>query len=65
LAWFDELLNTQMGICRGSGVVAQDSLGWKVQHYVLSIAIPNENVADITKMKSDFDAKLMKELRDE
>ena len=65
LAWFDELLDTQMGICRGSGVVEKDSLGWKVKHYVLSIAIPNENVAEITKMKADFDAKLMTDLNED
>jgi len=63
LGWFDELMDTQMGICRGSGVVVKDSLGWKVKHYVLSIAIPNENVAEITKMKAEFDEKLMAELR--
>jgi hypothetical protein len=34
-AWFDELLNTQMKICRGSGVskVGND---WKIKHYVIN-----------------------------
>ena len=63
LAWFDELLDTQMGICRGSGVVEKTTDGWKVKHYVLSIAIPNENVAEITKMKQNFDTTLMQQLR--
>ncbi|MFD2563770.1 nuclear transport factor 2 family protein [Aquimarina rubra] len=62
-AWFDELLDTQMGICRGSGVLAKTTKGWKVKHYVLSIAIPNENVKEITALKKAFDTNLMKELR--
>lgn len=63
IAWFDELLDTQMGICRGSGVLQKTIEGWKVQHYVLSIAIPNENVKDITKLKQKFDTDLMSKLR--
>ncbi|WP_378180724.1 nuclear transport factor 2 family protein [Aquimarina sp. SS2-1] len=63
LAWFDELLDTQMGICRGSGVLEKTQTGWKVKHYVLSIAIPNENVKDITLLKEKFDADLINKLR--
>lgn len=61
-AWFDELLNTQMGICRGSGVVLLDQEEWKIQHYVLSIAIPNENVKEITALKKKFDTELINKL---
>ncbi|WP_299433570.1 nuclear transport factor 2 family protein [uncultured Aquimarina sp.] len=63
LAWFDELLDTQMGICRGSGVLQKTAEGWKVKHYVLSIAIPNQNVKKITTLKQAFDTDLMKKLR--
>ncbi|WP_081210412.1 nuclear transport factor 2 family protein [Salegentibacter sediminis] len=63
VAWFDELLDTQMGICRGSGVLQKTETGWKIAHYVLSIAIPNENVEEITKMKKSFDEKLISEFR--
>ena len=63
LAWFDELLDTQMGICRGSGVLEKTATGWKIKHYVLSIAIPNENVKEITALKKEFDNKLMQKLR--
>ncbi len=65
IAWFDELLDTQMGICRGSGIMQKTNNGWKVKHYVLSIAIPNDNVKDITAMKKKFDTDLMKKLRAE
>ncbi len=63
VAWFDELLDTQMGICRGSGVVQKTTDGWKIKHYVLSIAIPNESVKEITELKKTFDTDLMKKLR--
>lgn len=63
VAWFDELLDTQMGICRGSGIMVKENGKWKIQHYVLSIAIPNENVDQITIIKKDFDKELISRLR--
>lgn len=62
-AWFDELLDTQMGICRGSGVLENTAEGWKIKHYVLSIAIPNGNVSQVTELKRPFDQHLIKELK--
>jgi len=62
-AWFDELLNTQMGICRGSGVLEKTQNNWKIKHYVLSIAIPNENVDEITQIKKEFDSTLISKLQ--
>jgi len=56
IAWFDEHLSTQMGICRGSGVLLLTEKGWKIKHYVLSIAVPNENVASLTAMKKEWDS---------
>lgn len=55
-AWFDELLDTQMGLCRGSGVLVNQDDQWKIKHYVLSIAIPNENVSEVTALKKEFDS---------
>lgn len=63
IAWFDELLDTQMGICRGSGVMRLDGKEWKVQHYVLSIAVPNEHVSELTQIKKEHDSLLMEKLR--
>lgn len=62
LAWFDELLDTQMKLCRGSGVLKLEDNQWKVAHYVLSIAIPNENVTEIVKIKTKFDSLYTKKL---
>ncbi len=63
LAWFDELLDTRTGICRGSGVLQKTENGWKIKHYVLSITIPNENAKEITTIKSVFDTDLIKKLK--
>jgi ketosteroid isomerase-like protein len=51
IAWFDELLNTQMKICRGSGVLVKIGKEWKIQHYVLSMTIPNDEVDAAIKIK--------------
>jgi len=64
-AWFDELLDTQMKICRGSGVLEKVNGEWKIKHYVLSIAIPNENVDEIIKLKESFDNQLITTLKKE
>ncbi|MCP9199495.1 nuclear transport factor 2 family protein [Gramella sp. GC03-9] len=63
MAWFDELLETHMGICRGSGVVTKENGKWKIHHYVLSITIPNENVEEVTEMKKMFDEAYMSKLK--
>jgi hypothetical protein len=51
LAWFDETLDTWMGVCRGSGVVILTDGGWKIQHYVLSVAVPNDKIDAYLKLK--------------
>ena len=63
MAWFDEHLDTQMGICRGSGVLVLSNGIWKIKHYVLSIAIPNESVDAITAIKAEWDRKQMEKMR--
>lgn len=51
IAWFDELLNTSMKICRGSGVVVKKDGTWKVQQYVLSMTIPNSQIDPVLKIR--------------
>jgi hypothetical protein len=53
--WFDELLDTWMGTCRGSGVLEKKNKTWKIKHYVLSVEIPNNDVQAVilAKKKSD------------
>lgn len=54
--WFDELLDTQMGICRGSGVLEFEEGQWKIAHYVLSIAVPNDRVSSLLELKKAQDS---------
>lgn len=63
IAWFDELLDTQMEICRGSGVLKKVKGKWKIAHYVLSIAIPNDDVDKVVSLKKEKDEQLKKELK--
>lgn len=46
MVWFDELLDTWMGTCRGSGVIEYRDQKWKIKHYVLSVTVPNELMDD-------------------
>jgi hypothetical protein len=63
LAWFDELLDTQMKICRGSGVVEKINGAWKVKQYVLSVTVPNEIVDKIVVEKTPIEDVLIKKLK--
>ena len=63
LAWFDELLNTQMKVCRGSGVLVKVGKEWKIQHYVLSMTIPNDEVDAVVKIKAPIENILIDKLQ--
>jgi ketosteroid isomerase-like protein len=58
-AWFDELLDTRMEICRGSGVLSKEDGKWRIKHYVLSITIPNEDVDHVSELKKEKDSLFM------
>ena len=63
MAWFDELLDTQMKICRGSGILVKENKQWKIKHYVLSMTVPNENSAEVIKIKMAIEDVLIKKLQ--
>jgi len=63
LAWFDELLDTQMKICRGSGVLEKISGNWKVRQYVLSMTVPNEVADKVISEKAAIEDALIKQLK--
>lgn len=63
LAWFDELLDTQMKICRGSGVVEKINGQWKVKQYVLSMTVPNDIVDRVVDEKTAIEDALIEELK--
>ena len=62
IAWFDELLNTQMKICRGSGVLVKIGQEWKIKQYVLSMTIPNDNSKEVITIKSVLEDPIIKNL---
>ena len=57
-AWFDEILDTHMGTCRGSGSLELKNGKWKLMQYVLSVAIPNESMEAVKKAKQEADSVL-------
>lgn len=63
LAWFDELLDTQMKICRGSGVVEKINGSWKVKQYVLSMTVPNDVVDKVVVEKAPIEDVLIQKLK--
>ena len=62
-AWFDEVLDTQMKICRGSGVLQKIGGKWKIKQYVLSATIPNEVIDVVTKIKTPIEDALIQKLK--
>ncbi len=62
-AWFDELLDTQMKLCRGSGVLEKIGNQWKIKQYVLSMTIPNDVNKEIIKIKTPIEEALIQKLK--
>ena len=62
MAWFDELLDTWMQLCRGSGVAVKTPQGWKIAHYVLSLTMPNETIEGAIALKKESDSLMRQSL---
>src|SRR5438067_10614869 len=55
--WFDELLDTEnMGHCMASGVLRRTADGFEIEHYQLSIAVPNEIAKQVTSLVAAAEA---------
>lgn len=50
IAWFEETLDTWMGACRGSAVVMRIDGAWKIKHYNLAVAVPNDVIEKYRKL---------------
>lgn len=51
IAWFEEeLTNDSYGRTRGSGVMRLTDDGWKIEQYVLSLAVPNDLASPIARI---------------
>jgi hypothetical protein len=55
--WFDELLDTQMGPCQASGVIRKTDKGFEIEHYQLSIAVPNEVADKVTRLVKEYESR--------
>lgn len=57
-AWFDErLMNEKYGETRGSGVLLRIGGTWRIAHYVLSFAIPNDAAAAVVELVRETETK--------
>ncbi len=56
VVWFNELLDTWMGTCRGSGILEKENNEWKIKQYVLSVTIPNNEIKKVIEIKGNAKA---------
>lgn len=61
-AWFNELLSTQMLLCRGSGILEKINGTWQIRQFVLSMTIPNEVVSQVVEGKKALEEPLIENL---
>jgi hypothetical protein len=52
IAWFDEVLDTWMKDCRGSGVFVKRKGEWKLMQYNLTVLIENEKVQEFIELRN-------------
>lgn len=64
VAWFDELLDTWMKSCRGSGVLEKEGKEWKIKHYVLSMTVPNEVTKEVIPLKAKYEDTYIEKLKE-
>jgi hypothetical protein len=57
------LLDTQMKLCRGSGVLTKKDGKWKIQQYVLSMTIPNSLLDTVVQLKSAEEDSIIQKLK--
>jgi len=62
-AWFDELLDTWMKVCRGSGVLEKTGNEWKIKHYVLSMTVPNDATQEVLPLKGKYEDALIEKMK--
>lgn len=62
-AWFDELLDTWMKVCRGSGVLEKEGKEWKIKHYVLSMTVPNDATDAIIPIKAKYEDAIIEKMK--
>lgn len=49
-AWSDEVLDTWMGLCRGTCVMEKKEKHWVIKHYSLTVLVSNKLIKDYVKL---------------
>jgi hypothetical protein len=52
-AWFNEKLDTWMGVCKGTGVLVKQESGWKIALFDLSVTVDNDNIQEFIQLEKD------------
>jgi len=63
IVWFDEVLDTDLGPCRGSGVIEYVDEKWLMHQYVLSMLVDNKDIKDVLEFKRENDSVLLAEMQ--
>lgn len=63
LVYFEEIVQSSMGLCRGSGVFKKVDGQWKIAHYVLSITIANEHVKQVHRLNESHYQSIQNQLK--
>ena len=50
IVWFDEMLDTWMGPCRGSGWIDVSQKPYQIYQYVLSVTVPNDKIKPVIEL---------------
>ena len=61
--WFEELLDTRMKLCRGSGVMSRHGQDWLIEQYVLSPTVPNSLMKEVIDTKRHYDDSLLNQIK--
>lgn len=57
VVWFDEQLESAMGVLQATGVMRVTGDGFAIVHYQLSIAVPNEVQPQVSSLIEEFSAR--------
>jgi len=58
IAWFNEKLKTDMGVCHATGIATNTRSGWKINYYQLSVTVPNDLLKPFLELKKSYKDKI-------
>lgn len=57
IAWVDELLETHMGVCRGSAVLSRRDSSWGIELYHLALTVPNDTLNTVKEIIAAYEKR--------